>query len=91
MAFATHFAELGYVTLAPDCITAGERVSSRSEPYDATLFYKDHPRASLLGKMLDDHAHALDVFEEERRVDAARIGVIGHGSGGSECAALGGA
>lgn len=88
MAFASHYAELGYVTIAPDCITAGERVSSRLEPYDASLFYKDHPRASLLGKMLDDHAHALDVLEEERRVDPARIGVIGHGMGGTNALML---
>jgi len=88
MAFASHYAELGYVTIAPDCITAGERVSSRLEPYDTSLFYKDHPRASLLGKMLDDHAHALDVLEEERRVDPARIGVIGHGMGGTNALLL---
>lgn len=88
LAFAAHYAELGYVTIAPDCITAGERISSRSEPYDGALFYKDHPKASLLGKMLDDHAHALDVLEEERRVDPARIGVIGHGLGGTNALLL---
>lgn len=88
LAFASHFAEKGYITLAPDCITAGERISSRLEAYDTSLFYKDHPKASLLGKMLDDHIHALDVLEEERRVDPARIGVIGHGLGGTNALAL---
>jgi dienelactone hydrolase len=88
MAFAAHYAERGYVTLAPDCITAGERISSRSEPYDTELFYKDHPNASLLGKMLDDHLHALDVLEEEQKVDSARIGVIGHGLGGTNALML---
>ena len=88
MALAAHYAELGYVTLAPDCITAGERVSSRSEPYDSTLFYQDHPDTSLLAKMLVDHQHALDVFEQEDRVDAARIGVVGHGLGGTNALML---
>lgn len=88
LAFASHYAELGYVTIAPDCITAGERLSSRSDAYDATLFYRDHPKASLLGKMLDDHSRALDVLEEERLVDPARLGVIGHGLGGSNALLL---
>lgn len=88
MALASHYAELGYVTLAPDSITAGERISSRSEAYDTTLFYRDHPNASLLGKMLTDHQHALDVFEHEDRVDASRIGVIGHGLGGTNALLL---
>ena len=88
MAFASRYAELGYVTLAPDSVTAGERVSSRSDAYDATLFYKDHPKSSLLGKMLDDHQHAVDVLEQERRVDPARIGVIGHGLGGTNALLL---
>jgi dienelactone hydrolase len=88
MALAAHYAEQGYVTLAPDCITAGERVSSRSEPYESTLFYRDYPDMSLLGKMLADHQHALDVFEMEDRVDAARIGVVGHGLGGTNALIL---
>lgn len=88
MAFAAHYAELGYVTLAPDSITAGERVSSQSQAYDTKLFYKDYPKSSLLGKMLDDHLHALDVLEEERTVDSARIGVIGHGLGGTNALLL---
>ncbi len=88
MAFAAHYASLGYITLAPDCITAGERISSRSAAYDTTHFYKDNPDMSLLGKMLVDHQHALDVFEEESRVDSARIGVVGHGLGGTNALLL---
>jgi dienelactone hydrolase len=88
MAFAAHYAELGYITLAPDSVTAGERVSSRAEAYNTDPFYKDHPKASMLGKMLDDHLHALDVFEGDRRVDSARIGVIGHGLGGTNALLL---
>ncbi|MBI4559204.1 MAG: prolyl oligopeptidase family serine peptidase [Candidatus Hydrogenedentes bacterium] len=82
LAFAQHYAELGYVTLAPDCITAGERVSVGLQPFDTANFYKDYPRMSAMGKMLWDHMHALDVLCDTRRVDSARIGVVGHSLGG---------
>lgn len=82
LAFARHYAELGYVTIAPDCITAGERVSPGLAPYDTTSFYKDHPKRSAMGKMLWDHMHAIDLLSELKVVDPARIGVIGHSLGG---------
>jgi hypothetical protein len=81
LAFAQHFAELGYVTLAPDCITAGERVSMGLQPYDTSSFYKDQPNMSAMGKMLWDYVHAIDVLCEIRRVDSARLGVVGSGFG----------
>jgi dienelactone hydrolase len=81
-AFARHFAELGYMTLAPDCITAGERVAPGMAPYDTRLFYKDHPRMSAMGKMLVDHLQAVSVLRAVNGVDPERIGVIGHSLGG---------
>ncbi len=81
LAFAQHYAEKGYVTLAPDCITAGGRVSSGLDPFDTKNFYKDNPKMSAMGKMLSDHLHAVDALCDSKRVDAARIGVIGHGLG----------
>lgn len=81
MALAQHYAEHGFVTLAPDCITAGDRVSMKLKPYDAKTFYKDNPKSSITAKMLADHMRAIDVFSEVKRVDAARIGVVGHGLG----------
>lgn len=82
LAFAQHYAELGYATLAPDCITAGERVSSGLEPFDTGSFYKDNPKMSAMGKMLADHKRAIDVLLDTTAVDEARIGVVGHGMGG---------
>ncbi len=82
LAFALHYAKLGYATLAPDCITAGERVSYGKDPYDSSEFYKEHPGWSTMGKMLWDHMRAVDVLCDDRRVDGARIGVIGHSLGG---------
>ena len=89
MAFARHYAERGYVTIAPDCITAGERVSSSCGPYDTSAFYKENPRQSVLGKMLFDHMRCVDVLEEMRDVDPARIGVVGHDMGGYNALLLG--
>ncbi len=88
LAFAQHYAELGYVTLAPDCITAGNRISSRKAPYNSEAFYKDNPKKSLLGKMLADHMRCVDVLSEAPEVDPARIGVIGHGLGGTNALLL---
>lgn len=82
LAFALHYAELGYVTLAIDVPTVGRRLHSKHEPYDTDPFYKDNKDISFAGKMLADHKRALDVFSEIKRVDPTRIGVIGHGLGG---------
>lgn len=81
LALAQHYAELGYVTLAPDCLTAGDRLAARKKAFDTTGYYKDNTKLSFAGKMLVDHMRALDVFSEVRRVDAARVGVAGHGLG----------
>jgi len=81
LAFAQRYAELGYATLAVDCLAAGERVYYKLEPYDTSAFHKDNPKLSALGKMLIDHAQALDALSESRRVDMERLGVIGHGMG----------
>ena len=79
LALAQHYAELGYVTIAPDCITAGDRISTGLAPYDTKSFYKDYPKMSAMGKMLSDHMYAMDVLCEVKRVDSARMGVVGHG------------
>lgn len=89
LAFAKHYAELGYVTLAPDCITAGERVYSGLEPLDTKSFYKDNRKMSALGRMLIDHIYALDALEESKHVDVSRIGVVGHGLGAVNALFLG--
>lgn len=81
LAFARHYAELGYVTMAPDTIAAGDRVPHRHEPFDTRSFYKDFPHMSAIGKMVADHSRALDVLCETKRVDPARLGVVGHSLG----------
>lgn len=82
LAFARHFAERGYVTLAPDTIAAGERTYSKLDPFDTKAFYKEHPKLSAIGKMLYDHQRAVDVLTDAKEVDPTRIGAIGHDLGG---------
>ena len=88
LALAQHYAELGYVTLAPDCVTAGDRVSSGLDPFNTKQFYHDNPKKSVMGKMLSDHIYAMDMLSEVKNVDSARIGVIGHGLGGTNALLL---
>lgn len=82
LAFARHYAEQGYVTLAPDCVTAGDRVSTGLQPFETSSYYKDNVELSVLGKMLIDHMRGVDVLLETDGLDEERIGVIGHGLGG---------
>ncbi|HIA46457.1 MAG TPA: hypothetical protein EYN96_00460 [Candidatus Hydrogenedentes bacterium] len=86
LAFARHYAELGYVTIAPDCISVGERKFNRLDSFDTSAYYKEKPKLSALGKMVSDYQRCIDALEEVTEVDAARIGTIGHGLGG--CNAL---
>lgn len=81
LAFAQHYAELGYITIAPDCLLAGERRSSNVKPYDTKAYYKGNNKLSIAAKMALDHMYALDLLGEQKRVDTARIGVVGHGLG----------
>lgn len=82
LAFAQHYAEIGYATLAIDMPTVGKRMLNKSEPYNTVSFYKEFKNISFAAKTLSDHRRALDVLSETKRVDPARIGVIGHGLGG---------
>ncbi len=86
-AFAAELAERGYVTLAPDSICAGERID-RFGAYDTRGYYLTHPELSAMGKMLHDAQRALDVLESLPRVDAGRLGTIGHSLGAEEALVL---
>ena len=81
LALAKHYAEMGFVTIAPDTITAGERIVPGKSAYDTSTFYKEHSKASALGRMFTDHQHAIDALVEINHVDDERIGVIGHDLG----------
>lgn len=81
-AYGRELAARGFVVLAPDSITAGERVMPGERPYTTAGFDKAHPAWSAMGKMLADHRRGIDYLVSLSAVDPARIGVIGHSLGG---------
>lgn len=72
----------GYVVLAIDVISAGERVYPGYEPYFTNEFYKKFPRWSAMDKMIHDHKKGLDYLCNLDIVDPQRLGCIGHSLGG---------
>lgn len=72
----------GYVVLAPDVISAGERVYPGCEPYRTAPFYQEYPNWSAVGKMAADHMQGVDILASLDSVDPGRIGAIGHSLGG---------
>lgn len=70
----------GYIVLAPDTITAGERVLADEDPFHTASFYNENPDWSAVAKMLVDHMHGVSLLEAIASVD--KIGVIGHSLGG---------
>ena len=72
----------GYIVLAPDYLTAGERVYPGEESFDSAPFYEQYPDWSMVSKNLEDSKSAIDVLYTLKEVDKDRIGVIGHSHGG---------
>ena len=80
---ALHLVKRGYVTLTYDALCFGERHDPASGHYgDAIPFYREHPRWSLMGKMVWDLQRAVDYLQSLDFVDPSRIGSIGHSHGG---------
>jgi dienelactone hydrolase len=71
--YALHLAQRGYLTLAPDYPSFGER------PYD---FDARHGYTSGTMKAIWDNMRAVDLLQSLAEVDAERIGCIGHSLGG---------
>jgi len=81
-AYAKHLAELGYVVMAPDIYSDGERVEPDRRPYEAVNFYQRYPEWSVVGKAIWDNMLAVDYLCSLDYVDSNNIGVIGHSLGG---------
>jgi len=71
----------GYVVLAPDGITMGERISGA--PFgDTRAVYRKFPHWSALGITIWENVQAVNVLVTVPEVDSTRIGCIGHSHGG---------
>ncbi|UYZ21706.1 alpha/beta hydrolase [Mesobacillus jeotgali] len=81
----------GYVVLAPDTVTAGERILDDDKPFHTASFYQKHPEWSAVAKMIIDHQQGISLLQAFKLVDPERIGVIGHSLGGYNAYFLAGA
>jgi len=79
--YAMELVARGYVVLAPDTITAGERIYEGAEAFQTAPFYALHPKATAVGKMIHDHQLGISLLQRLSYVDAERIGAIGHSLG----------
>lgn len=80
--YGLELAKRGYVVLAPDTITAGERVRQDEKPFQTASFDAAYPNWSAVAKMLVDHQQGISLLESLNCVDSDKIGVIGHSLGG---------
>lgn len=82
LAYGLELAERGFVVLAPDVLSAGERVYPGKQPFQTAPFQDAFPEWSMIGKMMTDHLHGVDLLCSLDIVDGSRIGAIGHSLGG---------
>lgn len=80
--YALELVARGYVVLAPDTITAGERIYEGTEPFQTAPFYSAYPLSTAVGKMIHDHQQGISLLQSLPYVNADRIGAIGHSLGG---------
>ncbi len=81
-AYGHELARRGYVVLAPDYLSAGERIYAGQDNFDSGAFYQQYPNWSMVGKNIEDSMAALDVLHSLDYVDKDKIGAIGHSHGG---------
>lgn len=79
--YGVELAERGFVVLAPDTLTAGERIEDGEKPYHTRLFYERNPGWTAHGRMITDHRQSVEVLCSLPEVDVDRIGAIGHSLG----------
>ncbi len=82
MNYGLELAQRGFIVLAPDVLSAGERIFEGHEAYRTAPFQERYPEWSMMGKMIYDHRLGLTVLQSLPNVDPARIGAIGHSLGG---------
>jgi len=81
--YAKEMAERGFVVLAPDAIAFGERMADhRNAKYrSADQFFAAQPHGSVMGKMAFDTSRAIDLLKAMPKLNAKRIGCVGHSHG----------
>lgn len=87
--FGPFLASRGFVVLAADSPTAGERFDgTKDRVWDTSAMEAKDPSWCLLGQRLHDHQCCLDYLETLPFVDPKRLGAIGHSLGGESVLVL---
>ena len=81
LAYGLDLVKRGYVVLAPDGVTFGERAVG-APCGDTRDVYRRFPHWSALGIMTWEAIQAVNVLVSLPEVDAARVGCVGHSHGG---------
>ncbi|WP_172251402.1 alpha/beta fold hydrolase [Saccharibacillus deserti] len=79
--YAVELAQRGYVVLAPDALTAGERIYPGKAAFDSGPFDERYLHWSTVAKNIADHRQAIDVLSSLKDVNPEAIGAIGHSFG----------
>ena len=81
-AYGLDLVSRGYIVLAPDDLTSGERIYPGQKYFHTAPFYEKYPDWTIMAQTLVDHMQALDFLSQHERVAADRIGTIGLSFGG---------
>jgi dienelactone hydrolase len=81
----------GYVVLAPDALTSGDRIYPGLKYFRDAPFYAKHPAWTTVAKNITDHMQGVDLLAAHALVDPQRIGAIGHSFGAYNAYFLAGA
>jgi dienelactone hydrolase len=79
--YGMELASRGYVVLAPDALTSGERIYPGLKYFRDAPFYEKHPNWTTVAKNITDHMQGVDLLAAHESVDPQRIGAIGHSFG----------
>lgn len=84
LAYGDALAQAGFMVIAPDTFTTGERVDA-AQRWSTAAFYEVHPNWSAMGKMLSDHRAALsvglDLYTQRYGAEPNCVAAVGHSLG----------
>lgn len=79
--YGLELVQRGYVVLAPDALTSGERIYPDHPSFHSGPFYERNPEWSTVAKNLTDHMQGVDILCSLEYVNPNAIGAIGHSFG----------
>ncbi|SFD26541.1 alpha/beta hydrolase family protein [Clostridium uliginosum] len=81
MSYAVDLVNQGFIVLAPDALSAGERIFKGYKEFESKPFYEKNPNWSMIGKAIWDNQRAIDYLMTLDFVNKDNIMVMGHSEG----------